>query len=118
MPVATFRLLATVTSPLTTFEKDVRPLDICVLSLEEAGRLEVYGIWPRCKAHIHMKKNAAELAIRQETHRFVGGPNTKIEFATAIVPVNTSGMWGPVQCHDYNGKTLQGFRTWGLQPTG
>lgn len=94
------------------------PLDICVLSLEEAGRLEHYGIWPACKAHRHMKKTAALEAIKAETHRFVGGPDTKIEFASCIVEVNTTRIWSPVACHDIDGKTIQGMRTWGLQPLG
>lgn len=90
--------------------------EICVLSLEEAGRLENWGIWPACKAHLHMKKRKALEAVEAETHRFVGGPDTKVEFASAIVPVNTTRIWTPVQCHSMDGKTVMGMRTWGLQP--
>ena len=92
-------------------------LDICVLSVEEAGRLENYGIWPMCKAHRHMSRNAAtDSVLCDETHRFVGGPDTKVAFVSAIVPVDCSRIWSPVQCHDTDGKAILGFRTWGLKP--
>lgn len=89
--------------------------EICVLSLEEAGRLEHYGIWPTCKAHLHMKKTKALEAVTVlETHRFVGGTDTKVEFVSAIVPVDTTRVWSPVQCHDETGRAVLGLRTWGL----
>lgn len=92
-------------------------MDICVLSLEEAGRLEHYGIWPTCKAHRHMTRNQAMTAVAvSETHRFVGGPDTRIAFASAIVEVNTVRMWEPTACHDTSGRPIQGFRTWGMKP--
>lgn len=87
-----------------------------MLSLEEAARLENYGIWPSCKAHYHMKKSKALAAVEAETHRFVGGPDTKIEFASAIVEVNTTRVWSPVKCHNEDGSLIMGLRTWGLQP--
>jgi hypothetical protein len=92
-------------------------LDICVLSLEEAGRLEHYGVWPSCKAHHHISgTKALDFVTKDETHRFVGGPDTKIEFASAIVSVNTTRIWCPVACHHESGKAIMGMRTWGLQP--
>ncbi len=91
-------------------------IEICVLSLEETGRLEHWGIWPTCKAHLHMKKSHALAAVKAETHRFVGGPDTKVEFVSAIVPLDVTRVWSPVACHDASGKTIQGMRTWGLQP--
>lgn len=91
-------------------------MDICVLSAEETGRLEHYGIWPSCKAHRHMKKELALAAIKAETHRFVGGPDTRVEFCSAIVEVNTTRIWSPVQCHSADGAVLIGMRTWGLRP--
>lgn len=91
-------------------------LEVCILSLEEAGRLEHWGIWPTCKAHLHMRKSKALAAVKQETHRFVGGPDTKVEFVSAIVEVNTTRVWSPVACHDESGKAIMGLRTWGLQP--
>lgn len=92
-------------------------MDICVLSPEEAGRLENLGIWPQCKAHHHMSRARALAAVTAaETHRFVGGPDTKVAFASAIVPICVDRIWSPVACHDETGKAIQGFRTWGLQP--
>lgn len=90
--------------------------EICILSAEEAGRLEHYGIWPVCKAHRHVKKRDALAAVKTEEFRFVGGPDTKVGFVSAIVAVNTTRVWSPVACHDETGKSIQGFRTWGLQP--
>jgi hypothetical protein len=89
-----------------------------VLSLEETGRLENYGVWPVCRNHRHVPKRDAVKAVEAEEFRFVGGPDTAVAFVSAIVPVNTSGMWVPVQCHDYDGRKIQGFRTWGIAPTG
>ncbi len=89
-----------------------------MLSLEEAGRLENYGFWPVCKSglHKHIRKSKALQAVKEETHRFVGGPDTKVGFVSAIVAVNTSRVWTPVACHDEAGKLVIGLRTWGLQP--
>jgi hypothetical protein len=56
------------------------------------------------------------MVAKAETHRFVGGPDTAIEFASAIVPTSESRIWEPVACHDWNGKAIQGFRTWGKAP--
>lgn len=92
-------------------------MDICVLSEAEAGRLEHYGIWPVCKNHRHVKRQEALDAVaRDETHRFVGGPDTKVAYVSAIMPVNTTRVWCPVQCHNDDGMTLMGMRTWGLRP--
>jgi hypothetical protein len=91
-------------------------LDICVLSLEEAARLENYGIWPTCKAHLHVRRKKAQEAIEAETHRFVGGPDTKVGFVSAIVATDCTRVWSPVRCHDESGKAIMGLRTWGLQP--
>lgn len=100
-----------------TIERAGLTLDVCVLSLEEAGRLENWGIWPTCKAHHHMSKSrAVEAVSKAETHRFVGGPDTKVGFASAIVEVNTTRIWSPVQCHHESGKAIMGMRTWGLKP--
>lgn len=99
--------------------RDTCRLKICCLSVEEAARLEVYGIWYNCKNHVHLsKRQAAEYVERDETHRFCGGKDTKVEFVSAIVPTNTSQMWQPVQNHDWDGKRLMGARTWGLPALG
>lgn len=57
--------------------------------------------------------------VVEETHRFVGGADTAIAKAgvvTMIVPVNTSRVWSPVQCHSEDGSAVMGLRTWGLKP--
>ncbi len=92
-------------------------LKICVLSQEEAGRLEHWGIWPNCRGHLHIKKSEAELNVANDTHRFVGGEGTKLGYVSAIVPLPAHSLWQPVQCHDMNGRKVQGFRTWGVLPT-
>jgi len=92
-------------------------VEICVLSVEEAGRLEHWGVWPSCKAHHHMKLSKAQAAVSDAmTHRFVGGPDTKVDYASAIVPVDYTRMWSPVACHDETGKAIAGMRSWGLRP--
>ena len=91
-------------------------LDFCVLSREEAGRLENWGIWPTCKSHRHIKKIAGLAAVEASTHRFVGGPDTKVKFISAITPIDCSQLWQPVQCHSEDGAKLAGMRTWGLRP--
>ena len=64
-----------------------------------------------------MSKTKALSAVTiEETHRFVGGADTKVGFVSAIVPVSVGVLWQPVACHDINGKALQGMRTWGLPP--
>jgi hypothetical protein len=95
-------------------------LDVCVLSQEEAGRLENWGIWPNCKAHLHIKKSRALEAVEKlETHRFIGGEDTSVKAVghlSMIVPIDTTRIWSPVQCHNAEGMTLRGMRTWGLRP--
>jgi len=88
-----------------------------VLSLEEAGRMEHYGIWPTCKHHRHISKRDAETLIKAETHRQVGGMNTAVECSTYIVSVNVGSVWQPVPCSDWNGKPVNGLRIWGLPRT-
>jgi hypothetical protein len=111
-------------------------LDICVLSAEEAARFENYGIWPTCKAHRHMKRSKALAAIHADTHRFVGGPNTKVLTPVSMVaelnhtfegevvcdicgkqresPIHRVRGWRPQQAHNLNGSPVMGFKIWGL----
>lgn len=63
-----------------------------------------------------MRKKAAQQAVEADTHRFVGGPDTKVEYVSAIVEVDNTRIWSPVKCHDTDGKLIMGLRTWGLQP--
>jgi hypothetical protein len=107
----------------------------CLLSVEEAARLEHWSIWPCCyktgkpklnrdekfASHRHISRLEAEMMVSVETHRLVGGADTCVSSAgpiTAIVPVNVGGMWSPVAAGLETGEALMGFRTWGLQKTG
>jgi hypothetical protein len=91
-------------------------VQICVLSREEAGRLENWGIWFNCAGHRHISKTKALEAVQADTHRVVGGKGTKVDYCTAVVPVAERSGWVPVQCHDYNGRPVMGLRTWGNRP--
>ena len=85
----------------------------CVLSVGEAARLEVYSEWPKCREHIHIKRQEALKLVREETHRVVGGANTKVNCKLSmIVPISVGRIWQPVPS-----SKLMGFRTWGLAPT-
>jgi hypothetical protein len=90
-------------------------MDVCVLSVEEAGRLEHYGVWPKCKHHRHVKRWMADGMSEAGTHRFLGGEDSKYECHSYLVPLSIQ-LWAPVACHDYSGKALRGMRTWGAQP--
>ena len=93
-------------------------MDVCVLSVEEASRLENYAIWPACKSHRHIKKREAVEMITAETHRFVGGLDTRILTPVSmIVPVALGRAWQPVPCCNVDGSRLLGMRTWGLPRT-
>lgn len=83
----------------------------CVLSSEEAGRLENWGIWPACKAHKHISKEEADKQAASGMMRFVGGRKTRANGDVTMVTPNHIGMWEPVQT-----TKLMGFRTWGLKP--
>ena len=94
-------------------------VEYCVLSVEEAARLENWGVWPCCrKTHLHINKTKALEMVRAETHRLVGGVDTRVRDAvTMIVPVAVGRMWRPVQAHNVDGSMIMGFRTWGLERT-
>jgi len=92
--------------------------DYCVLSVEEAARLEVYSAWPRCCDHSHIKRKDALGLVADETHRLVGGQDTKIQFpVTMIVPVALGREWKPVPCRNHDGSMILGLRSWGLSPS-
>ena len=87
--------------------------DYCVLSVEEAARLEVYSSWPICREHYHVKKRVALEMLTAETHRLVGGADTKVLHPVSmLVPVSLGRQWRPVPTCQ-----LQGFKTWGLAPS-
>lgn len=58
---------------------------ICLLSPEEAARLEHFGIWPRCKSHKHLKKSEADELINADTHRYVGGSDTRVRTPVTMI---------------------------------
>jgi hypothetical protein len=86
--------------------------DICVLSAEEAGRLEHWGIWPQCKAHKHIKKRDALAGAEAGLLRYLGGPDTEVKNPVSMVTATRVSIWQPVATSG-----LQGFRTWGLART-
>ena len=90
-------------------------MDVCVLSLEEAGRLEHWGRWPTCKAHIHISKNKARRGVEAGEYRWVGGEETHVKSPVTMVTSARIGMWKPVQAHSEDGRAVIGLRTWGLE---
>lgn len=92
-------------------------LEVCVLSAEDAGRLEHWGVWwETCRAHKHVKLTKAQEMVASDEFRFVGGPGTKVKYASAIVATRESAGWVPVACRDWDGHLLQGLRVWGNRP--
>jgi len=82
-----------------------------VLSATEAGRLEHWNIWPKCKNHWHVKRREALAMIADDTHRFVGGEDTAVAHPVSmIVPTVCGRMWSP-----QSSCGLQGFKVWGLR---
>ena len=90
-----------------------------MLTAAEAGRLEHYGLWPSCKLglHEHVRRSKAEEMVAADTHRFVGGKDTKVICNSYIVETNNGRTWQPVPCHDEGGNLILGFRIWGLPST-
>jgi hypothetical protein len=84
-------------------------LDVCVLSAEEAGRLEHWGIWPTCKAHHHIKKREAVEGAAAGLVRYLGGEGTKIQYPVSMVTATRIDIWQPVPTAG-----VIGLRTWGL----
>lgn len=86
--------------------------DYCVLHVDEAARLEVYSEWPKCREHFHVPRREALQMITDETHRLVGGVDTKVAHPVSmIVPVAIRNAWQPVPT-----SKLMGMRVWGLAP--
>jgi hypothetical protein len=92
-------------------------LEVCLLSLEEAGRLEHWGIWPKCKAHHHLKQAAAREGAEAGLYRFLGGEGTKIQGTVSMVVPVAESMWKPVQARNTDGSVVIGLRVWGLAPS-
>ena len=91
-------------------------MDICLLSFEEAGRLEHYGVWPACKSHRHIGKEEAAYGAANGAYRFLGGSGTLIAGPVSMVVSVRSTMWKPVVTSMPDGTKLLGMRTWGLKP--
>lgn len=96
--------------------EDILTLDICVLSAEEAGRLENFGIWPICKSgeHRHISRKKLAPLLSSGAVRWVGGEGTCVETPVSMVTLVKVKMWQPVPSRAENGATLLGLRTWGL----
>ena len=58
---------------------------ICVLSAEETGKFEFYGVWPTCKHHKHITRKDAATLIDADTHRYVGGADTAIATPVSMI---------------------------------
>lgn len=83
-------------------------LSVCLLSRQEAGRLEHWGIWPKCKMHRHVNNVKAKEMVESGECRFLGGEGTEIGTVSMIVPNHVS-IWKPVPTAG-----MIGLRTWGL----
>lgn len=84
-------------------------LDVCVLSATEAGRLENWSIWPKCKHHRHIKQREAKAGVESGEYRFIGGEGTKVQGPVSmVVPIRVK-PWQPVPTAG-----LMGLRTWGV----
>ena len=90
---------------------------VCLLSREEAARLEIYSIWPTCKSHRHCTRREALDGVATDELRWVGGSDTKVAGPVSmVVPVSQVNGWQPVPCHDEHGRLVMGFRVWGNTP--
>lgn len=82
--------------------------------MEEAGRLEHWGIWPKCKDHKHIKKREAREGAEAGLLRFVGGEGTMVQGPVSMVTTVAVTIWKPVATARPDGSKLMGMRTWGL----
>lgn len=80
-------------------------MGICLLSVEEAGQLEHYKVWPKCKHHLHMKRKDAKKKLEEGLIRMVEFEGRVLSMAV----LNSIQMWQPVPTAG-----LRGLRTWGL----
>jgi hypothetical protein len=89
-------------------------IDICVLSAEEAGRLEHFGIWPSCKrgAHRHLKYKILKPLLDAGALRWCGGKDTCAGSQVSMVTAVRIKIWQPVPTAG-----AMGLRTWGLTKT-
>ena len=94
------------------------PLNVCVLSAEDAGRLENYGAWPKCydklRPHRHISQKEAKKGVEAGVLRWLGGDETKIKHPVSMVVMVRISVWQPVQACLEDGTKVLGLRTWGL----
>ena len=90
-------------------------MGVCVLSANEAGRLEHYGIWPQCKNHLHVNKRSAAARVTEGACRHVGGEGAEVGEQASMITLNRVTIWQPVQAHMEDGRAVIGLRTWGLK---
>ena len=104
--------LANRCGPTLIMQDGVFSLDVCVLSYGEARQLEHRNEWPQCKHHQHVKKREAAEMVAADTHRFIGGNNTRLNHPVSMITPVAIREWRPVPTAG-----LLGFRTWGLSQT-
>jgi hypothetical protein len=82
-----------------------------MLNQTETARLENYGIWPSCKRHYHISRREALKMLEADTHRLVGGLNTKVPtYTTMIVPCITNDrVWRNVPCGGPQGYVVKQY---------
>ncbi len=80
-----------------------------MLSAEEAGRLEHYGILPTCESHLHFSGKEAAQLTRTGAVRWVGGKDTCVQSPVSMVTLVRVKQWQPVPTAG-----LLGLRVWGL----
>jgi hypothetical protein len=94
-------------------------MGVCVLSVEETALLEKFATLPVCKNHRHVTRLQADMMLSLDSHRVVGGKDTKVEsmnITRMITPVAIR-QWGPTPCSPGNDFPSAGMRCWGNSPT-
>ena len=94
---------------------EVSTLSVCVLSSAEAGRLEHWKIWPRCREHLHCSRRVANAGAEAGLYRYLNGPDgTPVSMVTAALE---PARWSPQQAHNLDGSVIIGFKVWGNAPS-
>ena len=68
---------------------------VCVLSRQETGQIENYGIWPKCKHHKHVKLKKAATLVATDMYRSVGGEHTAVKTPVSMITecTNNTYVW-------------------------
>lgn len=88
---------------------------VCLLSLEEAGRLEHWGIWPKCREHPHCSRKKANEGAAAGTYRYLRSPGGNP--VSAVTDASEPSRWSPQQAHNLDGSVVMGFKVWGNAPS-